>query len=67
VVLSQFVAGEYEIGGVSGDPHDDKYIAAAVEGLAEFIVTGDRDLLAIKEYEGVRIVTPRAFLDFFSV
>ena len=67
VVLAQFVAGEYEIAGVSGDPDDDKYIAAAVEGLAEFIVTGDTDLLALTEYEGIRIISPRAFLGRLSV
>ena len=32
VVLAQFVAGKYEVAGVSDDPDDDKYIAAAVEG-----------------------------------
>ncbi len=67
VLLAQFVAGEYKIAGVSGDPDDDKYIAAAVEGLAEFIVTGDKHLLALTNYEGIRIVTPRAFLERLSV
>ena len=67
VVLAQFVAGEYEVAGVSDDPDDDKYIAAAVEGRAAFVVTGDPDLLALKEHEGIRIVSPRAFLDLLSV
>jgi len=67
VVLAQFVAGEYEVAGVSDDPDDDKYIAAAVEGRAAFVVTGDPDLLALKEHEGIRIVSPRTFLDFLSV
>ena len=44
------------------DPEDDKYIAAAVEGRAQFIVTGDTHLLALKTYEGVRMVTHRVFL-----
>lgn len=67
VVLAQFVAGGYEVAGVSDDPDDDKYIAAAVEGRAAFVVTGDPDLLALKEHEGIRIVSPRAFLDLLSV
>ena len=45
------------------DPDDDKYIAAAIEGRASFVVSGDPDLLDIKVHEGVRIVNPRAFLD----
>ena len=62
VVLAQFVTGDYAIGAVSDDPDDDKYIAAAIEGRAAFVVSGDPDLLEIKEHEGVRIVNPRAFL-----
>lgn len=63
VVLSQLVAGAYELAGISIDPDDDKYIAAAVEGRAAFVVTGDPDLLSLKEHEGIRVVSPRTFLD----
>jgi len=66
ILLAQFVAGDYELQGVSTDPDDDKYFAAAVEGSATLIVTGDPDLLAVKEYQGVRVVTPRTFLDLPS-
>lgn len=66
ILLAQLVAGDYELTGVSPDSHDDKYIAAAVEGSATLVVTGDPDLLAVKEYQGVRILTPRAFLDLLS-
>ena len=62
VVLAEFVT-DHEIGSVSRDPDDDKYIAAAIEGRASFVVSGDPDLLDIKEHSGVRIVNPRAFLD----
>jgi uncharacterized protein len=63
VVLANPVAGEYEVHGVSRDPDDDKYLTAAVEGGATFVVSGDPDLLDIKEHDGVRIVSPRQFLD----
>ena len=63
VVLAELVAGDYRISGVSDDPDDDKYIGAAVKGRAPLVVSGDPDLLRIGECEGVRIVTPRAFLD----
>jgi predicted nucleic acid-binding protein len=42
--------------------NDDKYLAAAAEGNAGFISTGDRDLLDLVEWQGVRIVPPREFL-----
>lgn len=66
VVLSQLVAGEYEFAGASKDPDDDKYIAAAIEGRARFVVSGDSDLLDLKEYEAVRIIRPRVFLDLLA-
>jgi putative PIN family toxin of toxin-antitoxin system len=63
VVLSQLVAGDHELAGASKDPDDDKYLAAAIEGRARFVVAGDSDLLDLKEYDSIRIVSPRAFLD----
>ncbi len=63
VVLSHLVAGEREFEGASKDPDDDKYIAAAIEGRAGFVVARDSDLLELKEYDGIRIVSPRVFLD----
>jgi len=66
VVLSQLVAGDREVAGASKDPDDDKYIAAAIEGRAGFIVAGDSDLLELEEYEGVRIVSPRMFWGILS-
>ena len=63
VMLAHCVTGETDTRRMSKDPDDDKYPAGAVEGRAGFIVTGDVDLLQLREYEGIQIVTPRAFLD----
>ncbi len=46
----------------SRDPDDDKFLAAATEAEARFVVTGDRDLLDLKNYRGTRIVRPLPFL-----
>jgi len=62
VLLAELVAGDYEMSAASADPDDDKYLAAALEGRATLVVTGDPDLLALEEHQGVRIVNPRAFL-----
>jgi uncharacterized protein len=63
VLLADLVAGDYVLSRVSEDPDDDKYLAAAVDGRATRLVTGDPDLLSVREHAGVRIVTPRAFLE----
>ena len=61
-LVGEPVEGRLRVAAVAEDPEDDKYIAAALEGRAQFIVTGDTHLLALKTYEGVRMVTPRVFL-----
>ena len=62
-MLSHLVVGDPEFGGAGRDPDDDKYIAAAIEGARRIVVAGDSDLLDLKEYEGIRIVSPRVFFD----
>ena len=57
----EVVAGEVQLPGVTRDPKDDEIVACAVEGGAGYLVSGDRDLLDLGEYEQVRMVTPREF------
>ena len=52
--------------GIYRDPKDDVIIECAVMAGADLIVTGDKDLLAVGSYEGIRILTPREFLDEFE-
>jgi uncharacterized protein len=63
LVLAEMIPREHQVAGISADRDDDKYIAAAIEGRAAFVVSGDPDLLEIGEHQGVRFVTPRAFLN----
>jgi len=44
------------------DPNDDKIVACALAAGAEYIVTRDKDLLSLGEYEGVAMITPEEFL-----
>ena len=45
------------------DPDDDKFINCAIVAKAIYIVSGDNDLLTIKNFAGIEIVTARAFYD----
>jgi uncharacterized protein len=51
---------------IEDDPADNRYLECAVEGGADFLVTGDQLLLTLGAYQGVTILTPRAFLDTLS-
>jgi uncharacterized protein len=44
------------------DPKDAIILASAVSGGARFVITGDQDLLVLREYSGIRIVSPNDFL-----
>jgi len=45
------------------DKDDNRILECAVEGECDYLVTGDSDLLSLREHHGVRIVSPRDFLD----
>ena len=48
---------------VSRDSDDDKFIACAIAGGCHVIISGDKDLLSISGYRGVKVVAPREFLE----
>jgi putative PIN family toxin of toxin-antitoxin system len=48
---------------VCSDPDDDKFLATAAGGRADYLVTGDvGHLLSLREYKGVTIISPREFI-----
>lgn len=50
------------IRGICRDPKDDAIIECAVNAKAELIISGDKDLLTLKQYDSIRIITPRQYL-----
>lgn len=53
---------QYAVSKIKKDPDDNKFIACALEGEADYIVSGDEHLLGLKHYRGVQIVDARGFL-----
>ena len=52
---------------VKDDPDDDKFLEAAATGSAEYIISKDKKhLLSLKEFQGIKILTPEEFLGFFD-
>jgi len=50
---------------VENDPDDDKFIECAEALKSEFIITGGKELLAVREYRGIKILSPSIFLELF--
>jgi putative PIN family toxin of toxin-antitoxin system len=51
---------------VECDPEDDKFIECAVALGAEYIVSGDQDLIQVQDYMGMQTLTPAQFLEQLS-
>ena len=47
---------------VKDDPADNKVIECAVEGKADYIISGDKHLLKLKKFKNIGIVTSEKFL-----
>jgi uncharacterized protein len=47
---------------VPRDPEDNMVLECAIEGQAQYIVSGDNDLLVLKEFRGIKIVRASEFL-----
>jgi putative PIN family toxin of toxin-antitoxin system len=65
--LGQVVPGALQLPGVTRDPKDDPLVACAGEGAADYLVSGDRDLLDLGETENIRMVTPREFVEILGL
>ena len=52
--------------GACRDKDDDNVLACALAADADYLVTGDKDLLQMKTFRGIRIIAPRAFELLFS-
>jgi putative PIN family toxin of toxin-antitoxin system len=67
VSLSHIVIGrKLEENVVKADPKDDKFVECALNSDANYIVSGDKHLLELKEYENVKIVTPKEFVEIIE-
>jgi putative PIN family toxin of toxin-antitoxin system len=60
---AEFVTPLEKIDAIQADPSDDKFLAVALEGKADCIVSGDKHLLAIKSFCGIPVLTPGKFIE----
>ena len=60
--LGILAPGERTLNVIAEDPPDNRYLECAVEGNAEYVVSGDQHLLQLATYQRIKILTPREFL-----
>ncbi|MQY75905.1 MAG: putative toxin-antitoxin system toxin component, PIN family [Clostridia bacterium] len=51
---------------VKNDPDDNKFIECAVTNKADYIISGDNHLLSLREYENIKILSPKEFLNYYK-
>lgn len=61
--ISHFVEPKEKLHVVKDDPDDDIILECAKEGKVDCIITNDKHLLKIKEFEGIKILKPEEFLE----
>ena len=49
---------------VCSDPNDDPILGTAIQGDCQYILTGDKDFLALKKYKGIDIISPQGFWEY---
>ena len=54
--------GELKLNVIKEDPSDNEILACAVEGEADFIISGDKDLKELNIYRGIRIIEAKEFV-----
>jgi len=59
--ISALVQPAQPVSGICRDPDDDNILSCIIASSADYLVTGDSDLLELREFRGTRIVTPRDF------
>ena len=61
-----FLVEPEQVSALSRDPKDDVFLACAAAAQADYLVTGDDDLLCLHKYRDTQIVTPAQFLQILQ-
>jgi putative PIN family toxin of toxin-antitoxin system len=64
--LAILTPGRLHLNVVAADPSDNRYLECAIEGEADYLVTGDRHLLDLGVYQEVEILPPREFVELLA-
>lgn len=65
--IAEIIEGKLVLDIIKEDPTDNIILACAVEGRADFIISGDSHLLNLANYEEIEIVDPATFLELTNI
>jgi predicted nucleic acid-binding protein len=60
---ASFTKGRYTLQKIKEDPADDMFLACAMEAQAHVIVSRNQHLLSLKEFQGIKIIGVKEFLE----
>jgi len=63
---AEFAMPAEHVFAIQADPSDDKFLEAAIAGKADYIVSGDRHLLDIKQFQSTPIITAHDFIEILK-
>ncbi|MCE5211352.1 MAG: putative toxin-antitoxin system toxin component, PIN family [Deltaproteobacteria bacterium] len=58
----EVVTVKENVNGICSDPDDDKFLSCAMNSGAEYLVSGDKALLELKQFRGAKIISPAEFI-----
>ena len=62
ISFSEIIEPKDKVNIIMEDPDDNKVLECAKQGNVDYIITNDNHLLKLKEFEGIKIITPTEFL-----
>lgn len=66
ISISTVVVSEKNFQVIDEDPEDDKILEIAFETGVDYIISGDSHLLDLKNFKGIKILSPDEFLEIFE-
>ncbi|MEK6948618.1 MAG: putative toxin-antitoxin system toxin component, PIN family [Nanoarchaeota archaeon] len=64
--ISNLIEPKEKINAIKEDPDDNTILETALAGKVDYVVSGDRHLLKLKQFRGIRIVTAKEFLNLIK-
>ena len=61
LLFAKLIEPKQKVEVIKEDPDDNKIIECAIESSSDYIITYDKHLLKLKEYKGIKIITPEEF------